>query len=137
MGQSPISGIVPASKDLKWRSGSKTEPVPSNIGGLTTYEKMMKSSEFKDFLLENLDGNYLISSILTANSVDENVLLEGISSFNRLDDETRDTMLSGIKSFQTACEAGINVGTLKYSITFFHVFIFLSFLIFFVPFVFR
>lgn len=110
MGQASISGIIPASKEVKWRSGTKTDAVPApSANGVSSFDRLVKSSAFKDFLCQNIDSSHLISSILSAAIQDEKSLLEGVAIFQGLDSEFRQNILTQVDSFDSVVKAGINV----------------------------
>jgi hypothetical protein len=106
MGNSP-STVLP-SGNLKWKTGNKNGTVPAPPSNLCSYDKLAKSADFKEYLCENLDSDYLVSSIL-ANAVDDKVLLEGIQFFHGLDAEISEQISKEISNFQSIIAAGIDV----------------------------
>jgi hypothetical protein len=125
MGNSPSStSPVYISPDVKWKSGSRTSTIPSEISlrdgesssgtissnCIPSYEQLIISSEFKNHLLENLDSDYLVSSVLTVDAVhEEKILLEGIRILNSPDPGVELDILQQVKTFGECLVAGVEV----------------------------
>lgn len=105
-----LSGLLPSS-ELKWREGNKTEAIPCpSAKGITTYAKLLERPDFKDFLYKHLDSDILISSLLSTNSSEQKVLLEGIQLYQQMEPEKREQALNSISKFQDLVAAGIKIG---------------------------
>lgn len=87
------------------------DPTKETAKSLINYEKLNLSSDFKNFLLSNLDSDYLISSVLhIGNSTEEDkILLEGINIVNPPDLEKEDEILRQVKIFEDCIAAGVDV----------------------------
>lgn len=100
------------SDELKFKSGVKSESVPSPFGPkASTFEKLVSSPEFKNYLLSNLESSYFLSSVVNK-SDDESVLLQGIHHFQNLNPDHRAATVASIKQFQRMSTAGICVSIL-------------------------
>lgn len=111
MGNSAAKSAVELAADTrtsKWKTGSKTESIPIPFSTLNTFEKLAKSSDFKDWISQNLDSNHLVSSILL-DSYDSEALLENVEYFRNLSPGARDELASQINNFELATVAGIDV----------------------------
>lgn len=98
--------------DLKFKTGVKSEPVPSPGGAkASTFEKIINSPEFKNYLLGHLDSSYFVSSLIQKSDEDA-VLLQGIQQFQSLDPEHRAETTASIKQFQKMSSAGVCVSIL-------------------------
>ena len=84
------------------------DAVPSPFAGVDTFEKLMKQSDFKDYLTRNLDSEYLISSIL-ADDIDGDAFVEGIEQYRSLTPTLRESLINRINNFELATTAGIDV----------------------------
>lgn len=110
MGQAPVSGIVPAKGEIKWKTGTKAEALPSPVASqVTTLEKLAKNSGFKDFLCEHIDSDYLVTSLLTVEAKDPIKLLNGIRAFENLDDDSRAKILDQLSNYKSISSAGFEV----------------------------
>lgn len=97
-----------SSTQPKWKTGEKGVAIPSPCAGVDTFEKLMKFSDFKDYLSRNLDSDYLISSIL-ADDVDSGAFVEGIEQFRTLSPTLREAIVNRIANFELMTVAGIDV----------------------------
>ena len=93
------------------------DAVPSPHAGVDTFEKLMKQSDFKDYLTRNLDSEYLISSIL-ADDIDGDAFVEGIEQYRSLTPILRESLINRINNFELATTAGIDV-SIHMTISFF------------------
>ena len=84
------------------------DAVPSPFAGVDTFEKLMKQSDFKDYLTRNLDSEYLISSIL-ADDIDGDAFVGGIEQYRSLTPALRESLINRINNFELATTAGIDV----------------------------
>ena len=131
MGNFSVTNTHPLylSTAVAWKTGPRTETVPAESAfydwekdpdptkdaakNLISYDKLSLSSDFKNFLLANLDSDYLVSSILnvgTAGEVDEvKLLLEGIRIVNPPDPDRELDILQQVKAFESCLSAGIDV----------------------------
>ena len=95
--------------ELKFKTGAKTDPVPSPGGAASsTFDKLIGMGNFKNYLLGHLDSTYFVSSLVDK-SYEEGVLLQGIQHFLSLDPQYRSDTLASIKMFQKLSAAGICV----------------------------
>ena len=111
MGNSSSKSAQEASVEIRtsgWRSGSKTESMPIPFSTLNTFEKLAKSSDFKEWISRNLDSDYLVSSLLidTHNS---DSLIDNVAFFRSLSPAAREEIARNIKSFELVTVAGIDV----------------------------
>ena len=117
MGNGPAKYTVENStnkKTSKWKSGSKIESIPVPFSTLNTFEKLAKSSDFKDWISQNLDSDHLVSSILEDNHHSES-LLENVEYFRSLSPIVREEIVNHINNFELATVAGIDVSSHMFS----------------------
>lgn len=105
MGNSSSSGSM-----VKWKTGVKTESINAPFSSITTFEKLSKLSEFKDFICRNLYSNYLIDSILNSSETS----LDGIDGFKSLSPMYRKKIKERIDSFERTTVAGVNVSNKRF-----------------------
>jgi hypothetical protein len=111
---SSSTGTVPNTQKIKLKSGSKASCIPSpHSRDAATYEKILKNGEFKDFMYQHLDSDYLIGAILQGFSDDaegDRQLLEGISVLNVVNNsDLKNEYTQSINNYQNLVESGINV----------------------------
>lgn len=136
MGNLSVTNTHPlyVSTAVTWKTGPRTETVPAESAfydwekdqdptkdatkNLISYDKLSLSSDFKNFLLSNLDSDYLLSSVLNiGTSVDEvKLLLEGIRIVNPPDPDRQHDVLQQLKAFENCVSAGIDVMIMNYAI---------------------
>ena len=109
MGNNSSCGLGNPSQDMIFKVGVKTDPVPSPSGAsVTMFEKLIAHKDFKNDLIENLDSNYFITSLLQ-NCNDDSALLQGIRHFSNLNTQNRSEILNSLKKFQKMTASGIYV----------------------------
>lgn len=109
MGNQNSAVLGTPSQELKFKAGVKSEPVPSPAGALSsTFEKLISSVNFKNYLLSHLDSSYFVSSLIQ-HGADDAILLQGIRHFQNLDPELRAETVSYIAQFQRLSSAGVCV----------------------------
>jgi hypothetical protein len=105
----PLPLVEDESKDSK----DKKEKLDANEKRLVpmSYEKMRISPEFKNFFLENLDSDFLVSSVLNLGPEDQqdNLLLEGIKILNPPEKELEEEIKDQLKQFEKCVYAGVEV----------------------------
>ena len=68
-----LPGVLPSS-DLKVKSGKRTEPLAyPNVADMNNFEKIMRDTDFRDYLFKNIDNDSLISSLLQSNEISSSV----------------------------------------------------------------
>jgi hypothetical protein len=110
------------SPDLKWKtdSGKRAQAVPFSVGidedqdidsylSAVPYETIFKSVAFKEYILANIDSDYLVSSILCSGATDDKILLDGIKQCNVLDADAKSETVDKIDQFEQCVRAGIDV----------------------------
>ena len=97
------------SSSLKFKSSdiNHSIPCPSKFLDVSVY-KSLQSKEFKRFFYKNLHSDYFIK-ILLDSSNDDNILLEGIEFFSRIDKDIREAALIKIEEIDSLHIAGYNV----------------------------
>ena len=103
----PVLVSLP-SKEIKLRDGNVTGAVPSP-GDEATYNLLIQREQFKKNLLQNLDHDYLLKSIMNEGAVDDDVLVQGIRSITKLDQEQKSQIANEVKDFEECLGAGVNV----------------------------
>ena len=91
-----------------WKTGSKTVSIPGPFSTLNSFEKMAKSSDFKDWVCRNLDSDYLVSSILIDTPTSEG-LVDNIEFFRTLSPSLNEEISHHINDFELATVAGVDV----------------------------
>ena len=76
-------------------------------------EALFTSVAFKEYLLANIDSDYLITSVLSSAVHDDKTLLEGIPQFNSVDVEMRAEILAKIEEFEQSGRVGSSSIKLK------------------------
>ena len=112
--ESGSTGTLPTTDKIKLKSGSKTSciPSPQKEDAASTYEKIIKNGDFKDFMYQHLDSDYLIDAILqgVSDADGERTLFEGISVLNVVNNsDLKNEYIQNINNFQNLVESGINV----------------------------
>ena len=105
----PLAGLLP-SAEVKLREGNKTEAVacPAAKGALT-YAKVLERPDFKEYLYRHLDSDELVSSVLTENATDDQVLLLGIHLMQQLSGDKKEQHLEQIAAFDDLVAVGMRV----------------------------
>ena len=97
------------SSSLKFKSGDINHSIPCPLKFLdVSVYKSLQSKEFKRFFYKNLHSDYFIK-ILLESSNDDNILLEGIEFFSRIDKDIREAALVKIEEIDSLHIAGFNV----------------------------
>ncbi len=108
-------GTLPTTDKIKLKNGNKSTCIPSPQKGdvASTYEKIIKNGDFKDFMYQHLDSDYLIDAVLQGVSDDaegERTLFEGISVLNVANSsDLKNEYIQNINNYQNLVESGINV----------------------------
>ena len=136
MGNFSVTNTHPLyiSASVTWKTGPRTETVPAESAfydwekdpdptkdatkNLISYDKLSLSSDFKNFLLSNLDSDYVLSSVLNIGTSEDEVklLLEGIRIVNPPDPERQQDVMQQLKAFENCISAGIDVMIMTYTI---------------------
>jgi hypothetical protein len=96
------------SADLKLKSGDRHDHIPYPFAGSKSFGNIFADMEFKEFVLQNLQSNALISSIVH-NASDESVIVDGIRFFQYNNAESRKIIIADITKFHQFTAAGIKV----------------------------
>jgi hypothetical protein len=108
-GSSKVSSDSTAEARLSgWKTGFRTASIPAPFSSLNSFEKLAKSSDFKDWITRNLDSDYLVTSILLETSTTE-ALEDNIEFFRSLSPAIQDEIMKHINDFELATVAGIDV----------------------------
>jgi hypothetical protein len=108
-GSSKVSSDSTAEARLSgWKTGFRTTSIPAPFSSLNSFEKLAKSSDFKDWITRNLDSDYLVTSILLETSTTE-ALEDNIEFFKSLSPAVQDEIMKHINDFELATVAGIDV----------------------------
>jgi hypothetical protein len=95
--------------ELRLKTGDKLEPIAYPlVTSVSSYDKLFSNSNFKDFLLSNLDNNNFICSIIQ-NSHDNTIVLNGIEYFQNMNPEKQEETINKMTKIRNFTTAGINV----------------------------
>lgn len=115
-----VEGIP--SEDISFKEGDRIKVDPKRTNSLShafvpcplqrgsTFRSLFSSSEFKSYVIENLDSNALMSSLLQ-NIEQESLVLNDISYYQSLNRRHKKQLYSEINQFQNFPLAGIHVST--------------------------
>ena len=94
---------------LIWKKGNRSDIVPFPGGPSTqSFDKLLTSLDFKDFLYNNLDSEYLVTSIIQdAHNVP--VLLQGIQFYRSSSKATRELIESRCSRFCSLSSVGTHI----------------------------
>ena len=81
------------------------------MGKFSTYENLQSSIAFKNFLVKNIDSDYLLSSFIAGND-DEAVLLNGLDRFKQETPESISERLLHNDNFESCVSSGMNVSVI-------------------------
>jgi hypothetical protein len=96
-------------QQLKYKVGDRTDPIPCPCAvAKPNYQAMYSDPNFKDYILQHLNSNPLIYSILQ-NSSDESIILDGIPYFSSCHRDKRKEINNDIKKFQDFILSGLQV----------------------------
>lgn len=71
------------STDLKWKTGKKVSAIPCPyLADVTSLDRLARNIEFKDYILRNIDSDYLVTSMLSNSDKDE--LLVSNTEFSQI-----------------------------------------------------
>lgn len=103
MGNANIVGLEES--ELALRSGNISQRLPQSINA-KSYENLIQTPAFKDFLLSNLDDDFWLSNLLE----DPNdTALSGFDAFQVTTEEEKQKIHSEIAKMNNCAQAGINV----------------------------
>jgi hypothetical protein len=94
---------------LQWKVGSIADGVPApSVTNESTYENLQGNSEFMKYLMQNIDSDALVGSIISA-ADDHSVLLKGFDKYNAADPELAAANQSLLENIHLCASAGIDV----------------------------
>lgn len=104
-------------KELKWKTGplDTSIPINENYDVIDTYEKLKTSKKFKEYMLQHIDSDELIRSLLSNDS--DEAALEGITSYNSPKPEDVETITKEAKNLENCSNSGIKVSS-RYDIAY-------------------
>lgn len=103
MGNANIVGLEES--ELALRSGNISQQLPQSINA-KSYENLMQTPAFKDFLLRNLDDDFWLSNLLE--DPNESVL-KSFDAFQTATEEEKQKIHTEIAKMNNCAQAGINV----------------------------
>lgn len=97
--------------DVSWKTGSIVQGISApQTTDAATFEEFQRNSLLKDFLLQHVDNDHLILSLL--NGADDAVaLVKGMPKFQPPDADDVASTRSAVNNLQLCVAAGINVRT--------------------------
>ena len=117
MGTVSTKATADSSADARlsgWKSGNRSCSIPIPFSNLNSFEKLARSSDFKEWISRNLDSDYLMSSILIDSHASE-ALLENVEFFKSISPSRQKEILDHINDFELATVAGVDVRSSTYS----------------------
>lgn len=103
MGNANIVGLEES--ELALRSGDISQQLPQSIKA-KSYENLMQTPAFKDFLLRNLDDDFWLANLLE----DPNAgVLNSFDAFQAATEEEKQKIHTEIAKMNNCAQAGINV----------------------------
>ena len=93
-----------------WKSGNRLSSIPIPFSNLNSFEKLARSSDFKEWISRNLDSDYLVSSILTDSHTSE-ALLDKVEFYKGISPSRQKEILDHINDFELATVAGVEVSS--------------------------
>lgn len=101
-------GLLP-STELKWKTGKKVNPVPCPLlADSSNLDKLCRNVDLKDFILRNIDSDYLVSSLLLNVNKDE-LLTVGLSIFQNNDKESIKALKHRVTTLENLSMLGAKV----------------------------
>lgn len=94
-------------KELKWKTGPLQTSLPID-GEVDTYENLKLSPVFKEYVLQHIDDDDLIRTLVSTDD-DENLVLEGITSYQLPNAEEVETLTKDVVNLENCTMAGIQV----------------------------
>jgi hypothetical protein len=108
------SNLLYTEGQLQWKTGSLTDGVPApNVTNEATYENLQGTSDFKEYLMQNIDSDALLASIISGTE-DNSVLLKGFDKFHAADREIMIANQSLLENIHLCSSAGVDVSQRLY-----------------------